>query len=60
VLEESHQVAQLDGLPILQPLLFRPGNEFVEQGSVGSLSMLRLPALVAEVLQKIFEERLQG
>ena len=51
---------QLDRFPIRQILFCRPGGEFVQQRGVGFLGVLRLPAFVAQVLQKIFNERLHG
>jgi len=58
VLEERHEVTQFNGFPILQTLLLRPRDEFVEQRSVSALGVLGVAALVAEVLKKIFDQGL--
>ena len=59
MLKERHEVLQLDLFPVRDPLPACPGDETIaEQPGVGFLRVLRLPALVAEVLQKIFDERI--
>ena len=55
-MQKSHQVPQLDDSPIRKPLGFRPADEFIKQSGVGPLRVLRLPALVAEVLEEIFDQ----
>ena len=60
MLEKGYQVPKFDRLPLFQTLLFRPGNEFVEQCGVGSLSVIGMPALMAEVLKKIFDQSLHA
>src|SRR5581483_2817086 len=49
-------VPQLDRFPIVQTLLGGPTNKLFEQGGVSALSMLRLPAFMAQVLQEIFDQ----
>ena len=49
---------QLDRWPVREILFRRPRGEFAEQRSVGFRRVVRLPALVAQVLQKIFDEGL--
>jgi hypothetical protein len=56
VLQEGHQVPQLDRFPIRNPLPFRPGHEFVQESGVGALGVLGLSALVAEVLKEVFNQ----
>ena len=56
VLQEGHQVPQLDGFPIGQTLLASPAKELVEQSGVSSLGVLGLAALVTKVLEKIFNQ----
>jgi hypothetical protein len=51
---------QLDRFPIRQVLLGRPRSKFVQQRGVSFLGVLRLPALMAQVLQKIFDQILHG
>ena len=46
-----HQVFEFDLFPVRKILFRSPGNEFVQQRGVGSLRVLRLPALVAQVLE---------
>jgi hypothetical protein len=46
---------QLDRLPISKILFRRPRREFTEQRGVSFRRVVRLPALVAQVLQKIFD-----
>src|ERR1035437_2863582 len=57
-LKKRHEMLQLDLYPIRDSLFAGPRGEFAEQRGVSFLRELRLPALVAEVLQKIFDERL--
>ena len=56
VLEEGHQMPKLNGLPIRQTLFARPSDELAQQPGVSLRRVVRLSALVAEVLQKIFDE----
>ena len=51
-------MAQLDGVPVGEVLGGGPGGEFAEQGGVGALGVLRLPALMAQVLEEVFDEGL--
>lgn len=60
VLEKRHEVLEFDVFPIGKVLLCGPGDEFIEQGGVGPLRVLRLPAFVAQVFEKIFNECLHG
>jgi len=60
MLEEGHEMLQLDLLPVVQSLLAGPGDKFAEQRRVGFLRVLRLSAFVPQVLQKIFDEILHG
>jgi len=60
VLQKCHQMFQLDRLPIGNFLRRRPRGEFAEQRGVSALRMLRLPAFVAQVNQKVFDESLQA
>ena len=45
-------------VPVSETLLFRPRGEFAEQRGVSFRRVVGLPALVPQVLQKIFDERL--
>ena len=56
MLEKGHQVFEFNLLPIGKIFLRGPGNEFIQQRRVGSLRVLRLPTLVAQVLEKVFNE----
>ena len=58
--QKRHQVRQFNRFPIGQILLLRPGDETVEQRRVGFLRVLRLPAFMPQVLQKIFDQILHG
>src|ERR1017187_3598102 len=58
MLEKGHEMFQFDLLPVRQILFFRPCGELAEQRRVSFHRVVRLPALVAQVLQKIFNERL--
>jgi hypothetical protein len=58
MLQERYQMPQFDRLPIFDPLLVRPGDKLFEQSRVGALRMLRLPAFMTQVLEKIFDKRL--
>jgi hypothetical protein len=51
---------QLDRLPVRKILLRRPRGEFAQQRGVGFRRVVGLPALVAQVLEKVFDERLHG
>ena len=51
---------QLDRLPVRKILFRRPSGEFAEQRRVGFRRVIRLPALVAQVLQKIFDQNVHG
>jgi len=51
---------QFDRFPIRQVLFGRPIGEFFQQRGVSFLGVLRLPAFMTQVLQKIFNERLHG
>src|SRR6266487_426863 len=53
-------MARLDGLPIRQSLFACPNDELAQQPVVSLRRVVRLSALVAEVLQKIFDEILHG
>ena len=48
---------QLHRLPLFQALLFGPGDKFIEQHRISSLSVLGLAAFMTQVLQKIFKFR---
>ena len=43
-----------------RPCCARPTDEPAQQGGVGALRVLRLPALVAQMLQKVFDQRLHA
>jgi len=58
LLQKRLEVAQLDLRPIRESVALGPGNEFAQQRRVGARRVLRLPALVAQVLQEIFDQRL--
>ena len=47
---------QLHGAPVVHALLLRPAGESIEHRLVGLLRVLGLPALVAEVLKKVFDQ----
>ena len=49
---------QLDGFPIGEPLLGGPSHKFAKQRSVSPLRVFGLPALMAQVLEEIFDESL--
>ena len=49
-------MAELNGFPVREALLFGPGDEFIQQRGVGSLGVLRLAALMPEVLQEVFDQ----
>ena len=44
----------------LEALLFCPGDKPAEQSGVGALGVLGLAALMPQVLQKIFNQRLHS
>ncbi len=56
VLEEVGQVRQPHVAPVADPVRLRPREELVEQGLVSLLRVLRLPALVAEGEEEVFDE----
>ena len=58
VREKRHQMFQFNRFPLREILFCRPIGEFAEQRGVSFRRVVRLPALVAQVLQKIFDERL--
>ena len=58
--EKRHEMFQLDRWPVREILFRRPRGEFAEQRGVSFRRVVRLPALVARVLQKIFDERVHG
>ena len=60
VLEERHEMFQLDLIPVGEFCLPRPGDELVQQAGVSFLRVLRLAAFVAEVLQEVFDEGVHG
>lgn len=49
---------QLNLFPVGQIVFSGPGNESAEQSGIGLGRVIRLAALVAQVLQEIFNERL--
>ena len=49
---------QFDLLPIRQSLFACPRDELSEQCGIGFLRVLRLPAFMTQILQKIFDESL--
>src|SRR5208337_3878411 len=51
-------MAQFNRVPVREPLLAGPGDEFVQQGGVGPLRVLCLAALVAEILEEVFDQGL--
>lgn len=58
MLEKRHEMLESDLSPIGEFLFRGPCDELIQQRGVGSLRMLRLPAFVTQVLEKIFNERL--
>ena len=56
-LKERHEMFQFDLFPVGDFLPACPRNETIQQPSVSFLRVLRLAAFVAQVLQKIFDER---
>lgn len=60
VLEEGAQVRQLDPPPVRDRLILRPSDESAEERSVSALCMLGLPAFVADVLKKVFDQLLHS
>src|SRR5690606_22304434 len=60
VQEKIGEMLQRDFGPTPNPLLPRPTSEPAEQRSVGLLGVLCLPALIAQVLQKILHQVLHG
>ena len=53
-------MTQLNLLPIGELLVFRPQDKLVQQAGIGALGMFGLTAFVAEILEKILNERLHG
>jgi hypothetical protein len=47
---------QLNLFPIVEILLRRPGDESAEGGGVRFRRVIRLPAFMAQELEKIFDE----
>jgi hypothetical protein len=53
-------VRKLDFAPVAQPAPARPRDEAVQHRALGLLGVLRLPALVAQVLDEVLDEVLHG
>jgi hypothetical protein len=60
MLQELHQVPELDFLPICQSRSASPLYKIAEQRGVGSLCLLGLSTLIANMLQKVFDQVLQA
>ena len=56
MLEKRHEMLQLNLIPCGEVLFGRPRGEFAEQSGVGFRRVVRLPALVAQVLQEILDQ----
>lgn len=56
--EKHHEMFQFHIVPIRESLLLRPRDKLAEQCGVGFRRVVRLPALVAQVLEKIFNQSL--
>jgi hypothetical protein len=60
VLEKRHEMLELDLLPVRELLRSGPGDKFAEQRGVSPGRVVRLPALVPQELEKIFDEGLHN
>jgi hypothetical protein len=56
VFEKIHQIAQRDGLPILEAFFFRPGQKIAQQRRVSFSSLLRMSPFVAQINQKVLDQ----
>ena len=56
MLQVGHQVVEFDRFPVGEALLLGPGDELVQQRGVSFLRVLCLAALVAEVLEEVFDQ----
>ena len=56
MLQKRYQVRELHIMPVAKLIRLGPGNEFPKQGGVCPLGVLGLAALVAQILEKIFDQ----